>query len=176
MENWRTIPGYTRYEISDMGRIKTFNWKNKGTEAIMKPALDGSGYLRTMLKRDIDDKIHTIKVHRLVLITFVGSPEKDQECNHINGIRSDNRLINLEWVSHSENLKHSFHIGFSSNIGEKNPAATVTEDIVIEIRKNYQYGKTARNGITKQEIAEKYGVSFEVIKNIVTGRTWKHLL
>jgi len=176
MEIWKTIPGYSLYQISDMGRLKTFNWKNTGREAIMRPALDGSGYLRTMLKRDTDGKIETVKVHRLVLLAFTGNPVNGSQCNHINGIRSDNRLLNLEWISHSENIKHSFRIGLSNNKGEKNPAATITEEKVKEIRKNYQYGKKYRSGITKKQLAEEYGVSFNVIKNIVTNRTWKHLL
>lgn len=178
METWKPIPGYSLYEISDMGRIKTFNWKNQGREAIMRPAIDGGGYLRTMLKRDIDGKPHTIKVHRLVLIAFDRHPREDEQCNHINGIRTDNRLCNLEWVTHAENIQHSFRIGLSTNKGENNPAATITADKVIQIRKEYQYGRKSKHdgGPTKKQIAEEYGVSFEVIKNIVTGRTWKHLL
>jgi hypothetical protein len=176
MEIWKTIPNYSLYEASTMGRLKTFNWKNHGKERIMKPALDGSGYLRTMLKND-DGKIETIKVHRIILQTFIGEPFVNKpECNHKNSIRSDNRLINLEWVSHSENLIHSFMVGMSSNEGQNNPAATLTDAQVIEIRKNYTYGKKAKSGTTKKQIAEKYGTTFNVIKLLVQGRTWKHLL
>jgi len=175
METWKRIVGFSSYEISDMGRIKTYNWKNTGREAIIRPALDGSGYLRTMLKPD-SGKIKTVKVHRLVLMTFIGAPKDEYVCNHKNGIRSDNRLCNLEWVTISENAKHSFRIGLSSNKGEKNPAAIITPEKVIEIRKNYQYGKNCKSGTTKKELAEKYGVSFTIIKNIVSHRTWKHLL
>jgi hypothetical protein len=175
MEKWKKIPGYSLYEASDMGNIKTFNWKNKGIEKIMSPALDGTGYLRTMLKND-NGKTHTIKVHRIILLTFVGEPKEEQECNHKNGIRSDNRLINLEWVSHSKNLSHSFHIGLSDNKGEKNPCASLTDKEVLEIRRNYQYGKNCKRGQTKQEIADQYNTTFNVIKQLVQGRTWKHLL
>jgi len=176
MERWQTIPDFSLYEASTMGRIKTFNWKNQGLERIMKPALDGTGYLRTMLKGD-DGKTSTIKVHRIILRTFRGEPTNDKnECNHINGIRSDNRVMNLEWVSHSENISHSFKIGLSSNKGQNNPASTLTDKQVLEIRKNYTYGKKARSGVTKKELAEQYGTTFHVIKAITQGRTWKHLL
>jgi hypothetical protein len=178
MEIWKTIPGYSLYQASNMGRIKTFNWKNLGREAIMKPAMDGSGYLRTMLKRDGDGKIHTIKVHRIILTTFKGNPPTQKhQCNHINCIRTDNRDFNLEWVTNSENQLHSFAMGMNNKKGSKNPAATLTEDQVIEIRKNYIYGLKGRhNGVTKQQIADKYNTSFAVIKQIVQRRTWKHLL
>jgi hypothetical protein len=178
MENWKRIPGYSLYEASDLGKIKTFNWKNKKTEAIMKPSIDGSGYLRTMLKRDSDGEIHTIKVHRIIGITFIPNPNNKPQINHKNGIRTDNRVINLEWVNNSENIKDSFAKGRSSNLGSKNPCATLTEEQVMEIRKNYVYGrKTAKKGdITKRQIAEKYGTSFNVIKLLIQKRSWKHLL
>lgn len=177
MEKWETIPGFSLYQASTMGRLKTFNWKNQGKERIMKPALDGCGYLRTMLLSD-NGKFETIKVHRIILKTFVGDPlYKDFECNHKNGIRSDNRLTNLEWVSRSYNQIHSFRVlGRERKFGSKNAMATLTEEQVIEIRKNYVYGKKSKKGITKKQIAEKYGVGFAAIKQIVLGQSWRHLL
>ena len=172
---WKKIPGYSLYEISNYGEIKTFNWKNMGKERIMNPALDQGGYLRTMLKRDSDGKIHTVKVHRLVAITFIDNPEDKPQVNHINGIRNDNRVSNLEWCTNKENIKHSFKIGLSSNKGEKNPCATLTDEQVKEILSNYEFGKTARCGMTKKELAEKYNTTFSVIKRIVQRKTWKHL-
>lgn len=171
---WKKIPNYSSYEISNYGEIKTFNWKNLGREAIMKPALDPTGYPRTMLKRD-DGLIHTIKVHRLVAITFIENPEGKPCVNHINGIRNDNRVVNLEWCTHKENMQHSFKIGLSSQKGEKNSNATLTDDQVREILAEYQFGKTGKNGMTKQQIAEKYNTTFSVIKRLVQRKTWKHL-
>jgi hypothetical protein len=172
---WKKIPGYSLYEISNYGEIKTFNWKNMGKEKIMKPALDGCGYLRTMLKRDSDGKVHTVKVHRLVALAFLDNPDNKPHVNHLNGIRNDNRVINLEWTTPSENSKHSFKIGLSSNKGEKNPCATLTDEQVKEILANYQFGKKARSGMTKKELAEKYNTTFSVIKRLVQRKTWKHL-
>jgi len=179
-EIWETIPGYSLYQASNMGRLKTFNWKNQGTERIMRPALDTRGYLRTMLKRDSDGEIHTIKVHRIILLTFMGEPlYKDYECNHKNGIPSDNRLSNLEWVSRSYNQIHSFKVlGRERKFGSKNSMATLTEEQVIEIRKNYVYGRKSRHegGMTKPQIAKKYGVGLAAIKQIILGQSWRHLL
>ena len=109
METWKKIPGYSLYEASTEGRIKTFNWKNTGKIAIIKPALDNSGYLRTMLKRDIDGKIHTIKVHRLIAMTYIDNPKNYPEVNHLNSIRNDNRVINLEWRSEEHTSELQSH-------------------------------------------------------------------
>jgi hypothetical protein len=177
METWRTIPGYSLYQISDMGRIKTFNWKNQGKIRIMKPALDGAGYLRTMLVND-QGKIEMIKVHRLVLKTFQGEPPTSQHtCNHLNSIRSDNRNINLEWATMSENMIHAFKYGQKTVEGEMNPAAILTEADVREIRKNYKYGRKSRHegGESKVKIAERYGVSVSAIKQVINRKSWGYL-
>lgn len=174
-EIWKKIPNYSLYEASNMGYIKTFNWKNKKVEKIMKPALDGSGYLRTMLKGD-DGIFHTIKMHRIIAKTFIPNPENKPTINHKNCIKTDNRISNLEWVSISENVKHAYKQNCMTNKGECNPCATLTDKQVLEIRKNYEYGKNCKKGKTKQQIAEEYGTTFNVIKQLIQGKTWKHLL
>lgn len=176
MKTWKRIPNYSLYEASTDGEIKTFNWKNQGKEAIMKPAKDNSGYLRTMLMRD-DGIMHTIKVHRIIGQTFVDNPENKPEINHLNGIKSDNRAVNLAWTTRSENIQHAFDfLQKTKLIGEKNPAATITEKEVIEIRAVYTCDKTVKERLTKRQLAQKYKVTIGCIKNIVTNKTWKHLL
>lgn len=175
IEIWKKIPGYSLYEASDYGRIKTFNWKNKGKEKIMSPALDGGGYLRTMLKGD-DLKFHTIKIHRIIAKTFIENTENKPQINHKNCIKTDNRVINLEWATASENIKHAYKQNRMTMKGECNSCATLTDKQVIEIRCNYQYGKKFKKGKTKQQIADEYGTTFSVIKRIIQGKTWKHLL
>ncbi|MEX0596564.1 MAG: HNH endonuclease [Candidatus Paceibacterota bacterium] len=172
---WKKIPEFNLYEASDQGFIKTFNWKNKGIERIMKPSLDGSGYLRTMLLGD-DKKFYTIKVHRIIGITFIDNPENKPQINHKNCIKTDNRVSNLEWVTLSENQIHAYKQNRRSMRGECNSCATLTDREVFEIRANYEFGKKCKKGITKKQIAEKYNTSFNVIKRIVQNKTWKHLL
>lgn len=168
-EIWKKIPGYGLYEASTFGRIKTFNWKGCGREAIMKPAKDNGGYFRTMLKRD-DGIIHTVKVHRIIASTFL-SNELEKPCvNHINGIRDDNRIENLEWVTISENIKHSFKIGLSSNKGSGCPTAKLTESQVLEIRAKFIPRKCGR-----KELAKMYGVFPATIKGIILRKSWTHI-
>ncbi len=175
-EIWRTHTDYPSYLISNYGRIKTFNWKNHGLERIMKPAYDANGYLRTMLKHK-DGHFHTIKVHRIIGQVYIENPENKPCINHIDYIRSNNIVTNLEWVTIKENAHHS-KCNLRSVMGENNPAATITEKEVLEIRARYPFRKKLyRKGeLTKRELAQQYNVTFGCIKNIVTNKTWKHLL
>jgi hypothetical protein len=177
MEKWKRIPNFSLYEASTLGRLKTFNWKNQGVEKIMKPSLDNSGYLRTMLKDD-SGETKTVKVHRIIAQTFLCNEENKPEVNHKNSIRSDNRVINLEWVTHRENVCHSFANKMQNNIGQNNPCASLTDAQVLEIRRNYTYGRKSKHskGLNKKEIAKKYNTTFSVIKRVIQNKTWKHLL
>lgn len=175
-EIWKRIPNYSKYEASNLGNIKTFNWKNKGIERIMKPSADACGYLRTMLQND-NGKFDTIKVHRIIAATFCGNPDNKPEVNHIDCNRANNQAHNLEWCTRSENILHAYKEGSMDVKGGKNPAATLTDDQVREIISIYPFGRTHRKAgeISKKELAEKYNTSVSVIKRIAQKQTWKHL-
>lgn len=96
-EVWRDIKGYPGYQISSLGRV----WNVK-TQRMLKPSEMPSGYCQINLVA-ANGKRKKELVHRLVAINFIDNPEGKPEVNHINHIRNDNRLENLEWVTHGEN-------------------------------------------------------------------------
>lgn len=115
-EIWKSIKGFENlYEVSNLGNVRSLDrvvsherfgtYKRKGN--LLKQAFD-KGYLFVRLYNETENKI--IRTHRLVAETFITNPEKKRTVNHINGIKSDNRVCNLEWNTYSENLKHSFRI------------------------------------------------------------------
>lgn len=114
-EEWRNIKGYDgRYQISSFGRIKSLEryvdrkkqGKLKIKERIMIPRLTKTGYYRIGLCAN--NKLKMFCIHRLVAETFIPNSEKKPQVNHKNGIKNDNKVSNLEWVTNSENQKHSF--------------------------------------------------------------------
>ena len=135
-ETWRDIPGYEgRYQVSDMGRVKslarvvtrrdskTLQWP----ERTMTLTKSDRGYLYVCLCRDTHETSHL--VHRLVAHAFLPNPDNKPEVNHINGIKSDNRMSNLEWVTASENARHSRRV--LGNGGGKPPRPVVCLDTGI---------------------------------------------
>jgi hypothetical protein len=95
-EKWKVIPNYSKYVASTLGRIK-----NNYSTQILKQHLDKSGYCRITLTDDTN-KSQASGVHRLIAITWIANPDNKLTVNHINKIRYDNRMTNLEWSTHSE--------------------------------------------------------------------------
>ena len=103
MANWKKIKGYeSRYEISDMGEIRRLS-----DGGLMRPAKNSNGYLHIVLSKDGVAKDY--RVHRLVASHFIENSEGRRDVNHKNGIKTDNRVENLEWLTHSENEIHKVY-------------------------------------------------------------------
>ena len=106
-------------------------------------------------------------IHRLMAEAFLDKPEGKTEVNHINGIKTDNRLSNLEWVTHAENMLHACRSGLRHTAkGEFSCRATLTNEQAREVR------KLRKLGWTQQKIAEHFGVSRNVVFGIVRNETY----
>lgn len=104
MEEWKDIEGYEGiYQVSDTGKVRV-----KRTGLIRSLVLGKTGYYKVSLKAGHSK---TIDVHRLVATAFIPNPEGKKEVNHINGIKTDNRAENLEWVTRNENTAHAIKTG-----------------------------------------------------------------
>ena len=105
-EIWRDIKGYEgKYQVSNMGRVKSLNYKNTGKERIMKPHDNGRGYLRVVLCKEGKGK--QCRINRLVAQAFLPNPDNLPEVNHIDQCRTNNNVENLEWCTTQYNVEYS---------------------------------------------------------------------
>lgn len=124
-EVWKDVIGYEGlYQVSNLGRIKSFRDKDGIKERILKYRKIGlksttNKYMGVSLGKNNDRY-----VHRLVAEAFIDNPENKKFVNHINGIKHDNRIENLKWCTKSENAIHAINTGLvNRGFGKDNPCA-----------------------------------------------------
>jgi hypothetical protein len=159
---WKIIEERPNYSISDSGEVR-----NNKTGRILKPHKGTSGYYQIMLGR----KTTPLYVHRLVAKAFLENPNQLPQVDHKNGIKTDNRVKNLRWVSASDNCWSFGYIGRVENRKKKIKATNGIETIYFNSRNEaaqhfnlhksrIEYGRKFVKGKMK-------GWSFEIVKDIV---------
>lgn len=179
-EQWKPVVGFEdTYEVSSMGRVRSMDryvaagHKGKGTRFVpgkmLSPRNDGHGYNAVDLRSAGQGKPrYPAKIYRLVAEAFIGLPPTPRHAvNHINGIKRDDRVENLEWVTHAENLAHAVRTGLVPR-GASRAKSKTNEDEVRQMREMRLRGERL------QTIAEKFGLAISTVCQIVNGTWWKH--
>lgn len=151
------IPG-TNYSIHDDGAV----YNNK-TMRFVKPQSNGRYYKVTL---SVNGKEHQYLIHRLVAESFIPNPQNKPEVNHINGDRFDNRVENLEWVTASENQRHSVITNLKKHGTDLWNGKFTKEQVLEIIRRKY-------NGESCRVLGRYYGVDATTISAISRGIRYK---
>lgn len=171
MEQWKDVAGYEGiYQVSNEGRVRSLERKvqeSNGRARIvpMRETFgykDTYGYLCFGLCRDGERE--TKKVHQLVASAFIPNPDNKPQVNHKNGVKTDNRVDNLEWVTNTENAEHAYRNGLM-----KPPSRECIEKSASARRRSVRRS----DGVIFRSIedaAEAASVTSGAVKHVLAGR------
>lgn len=149
-EKWKPVKGYEGYyEINKQGEVKSLHKKNYGY--ILNQRVDRGGYLSVRLSKP-GLRSTTLFVHRLLGYAFISNPENKPFINHKSGNRLNNSIENLEWVTHSENIKHAYENG-----------------LIIKMSKHVIDNCTGKIYISIKEAAKAINISYGTCRNYLNG-------
>lgn len=158
IEDYKKLREYPMYRIYNTGKIYSEYYKK-----FLHQHDDNSGYLQVTLRGIHGRK--TVKVHILVAKAFLPNPKKLPEVNHIDCNKYNNNLTNLEWASKHDNMLHASIYSYKN----RESLSPLNQDKVRLIPLLLEYGFSIKL------IATLYRVGHVTIRNIIQGKTWKHL-
>lgn len=183
MEIWKEVVNVKHeshkgmLEVSNLARVRSasrsiYIQRGKGfisnvAPKVISQCVANNGYLEVAIRVGGIRKKYA--VHRLVALAFCDGWEEGLTVNHINGIKTDNRPENLEWVSISRNSQHQWQIGLADLRGENQPNHKLTSKRVVYIR------KLLSAGVSPNTIAIVADISPAIIYRIQKGKAWKHI-
>jgi hypothetical protein len=170
-EIWKSVCGYEdSYEISSLGNLRgkerALIYKD-GRKGVLKPmplkgSLQKTGYYAHNFKGE--RKL----IHRVVAETFLGKPIFRMTVNHKNGIKTDNRLENLEWATFKENNDHARDTGLNKQHGNNTNLTKFSEQLVHAMKKVKEKYNTP-----VKELADLFNISTSHVYEILRGTTRK---
>jgi hypothetical protein len=163
-EVWKDIPGLEgRYQASNFGGIRSCI---DGRIRVRKTAANRQGYIVLPIK-DAQGKYFTKYVHRLIALAFIPNPVRLKDVNHKNGIKSDNRIENLEWCSRQYNVRHAYDTGLNKPLsGFDNPNNKLDKEQIISIFNDNR---------TTDQICDAFKISTALVIQIKNGSAWSSI-
>ena len=178
-EVWRPVKGYEGiYEVSNIGKVKSCERivirsngrKINFPEKIMKPSINHKGYEVIDLRKN--GKRECGFVHRLVGKAFIENPNNKKQINHKNGIKTDNDVRNLEWVTNQENMIHAYKNGLKDNKKASESRKRKIDQLTLEgdFIKSYN----SINDATKYTNAKNISGVCRGVRNKSGGFKWRY--
>ena len=164
-EQWRVVINDNNYEVSSLGNVRRCRpgrstWVGNQVKPVIK-----NGYRAVFLTNQVSHY-----VHRLVAMAFIGPIAPRLNINHINSVRTDNRIANLEICTVQQNVDHMIQAGRMRTAGMLSSRAKLTDDLVREMRARDAVGQNS------QKIADDLGIPYPQVRRIIRRERWKSVV
>lgn len=170
LEVWRSVVGWKGiYEVSSLGRVRNVLACNRSAAGrLLKPRLNHKGYPCVALQRR--GRVRNCAVHTLVAEAFIGPKPAGLQVDHGDGVKTNNRCKNLEYVTCAENIRRAVARGLRPVFqGSRTSQAKIVEKDVRRIRALCARGRTQR------EVGGLFGLTQANVSEIVRRKTWNHV-
>lgn len=176
IEIWKPVDDHCgSYEVSNLGNVRSVDRlitrksniaRIKGK--VLSPNIGKSGYLSVQLSDIVSTRVY---VHRLVAKAFIRQIDGCTEVNHKNGIKSDNKIDNLEWVTRSQNVKHSFEVlnraaPWNGKFGKLNPNSKAVVGVSLTTGESISFGSCGEAG--------RNGFDYSMVSKCCRGKVKSH--
>ena len=158
MDVWKTVENAPKYEVSNFGNVRKIE-----NGRLLHQSTDNYGYKLVSIFYGGEWK--TKSVHRLVATAFIRNPKGNEQVNHKDGVKDNNHIDNLEWVTPAENLLHSIKV-----LGRKKPSKRTSQKGGDGMRTNLKVFRVGKK-LSQEKFAKKCNVSRAVYSNIERGKT-----
>lgn len=164
-EIYKDIPSYEGlYQVSNLGNVKSLNYKRTKTEKVLQPRIDGSGYACVALCKN--KTVKNIGTHKLVAMAFLNhkTGNRNMVVDHINFIKYDNRLDNLQVISFSHNINRKY----SDRISYEEPISSILNGLKNNEKTEFPTSRYSVISSTIQRIQTDNGSKFQIKKRNTT--------
>ncbi len=168
VEEWRVITGHENYEVSNLGRVRSWihsgKFPTRRTQPRYLTPVGGDSHIYPVVTLS---NRKTRMVHSLVAEAFLGPRPDGYEVNHRDGNKANSAVDNLEYVTPSQNSRHAIRMGLAKPLrGERHYAAKLTSTKVVEIRQSSEPCSV---------LAKRFGVTEGAVRSVRDKRSWKHI-
>lgn len=175
----KKIEGFEKYLVDEKGNVYSSDYNHSSKIKMLKTYFDKDGYKYVIFV--INNQRIKKQVHRLIALTFIPNPLNKPQVNHKNGVKDDNKIDNLEWVTSRENIIHNYRVlgRKASKLSREKASQRLSGERNMKAKTNCREVENIRQmrekGMMYKDIKNHVNISISQICSICNGKSWNSI-